>query len=1125
MSSMESDFMESASSMEELIEASKKLSSTNLSKFLSDYTQNSTASKLALVLGELSDKPNKEIKFSSLLNECVRKTPSMNFVEAGHIVSSAGKIYGRKVDELHSDVVNYNTNLSVDEVLEGNDKDKDSNLIKKIKKSRKIIRAHLEGARKVELELPKGRAKKRERKRKQTVTSTEPPKKFSLNIKQSRKFIIENKAKDYFIRQAEFTHPKTLHEFSVMPDIDREDQPDSKRNYSLFTRLFDIDSTTHEPDLRLRFHEMKDGDDPWLAFSLEFTLRDDINEAKDLCDKEDFKNEERLQRNSFDKDVSMADLLVQEKESDLSIVDSAYEPSSFFSKDINSEQPDLFIQEKGCEASIVDSAYGSLLLSTSSLFSTDELDSSVKTVDEIMEHPDESSLNSSQLLSSTQCFDPSNLLSSTQVEPPERPQILSVLTIPPPLSSNEKDECIDSPDLIEPLNRSELPAHMKKALDIENGTSALVEETLRPLNITFVDRRSSMDNESGIGSSALSGEHKKNNYFDPVNYRIVGDIKLNLMDPRFNNSVKTPSSLTQREQRLLCPKVMLFDIFNFTDFNAAFPENFQITIKTNILGRLSSCDSRSPSPMPLCALRATILNNVIVKPRNTEALGKRKRKVNQFKVRVPIELWKKTDKRELASLTSIDENETELVGFRGRRDVFSYPAKKQKISEDSIFLTPPKLPGDKSLIADLPASVCTNLLKDLLTPGSPVSDHFSDFDHSIENECIESQPLPLCEASDQQKDGIHTETNQAIRDESKVEDGLLNTLKEGENTSIEPSSVKSVETPSTNKAIGDVTTIEDGSLNTLKEGENTSIEPMPTGSLEEVLPSISKDEESEEALPSKSKEKSVEPESNEIITLESSAKRVIYSLKLSDENFEKLLEENLDHLQKLYSEELKDPKLLERIKQAEERSKFDIKESCFRIIDKFPKTDDPLLSKPTMSLEEIMKDEDKTFVSKVILSILIMTNKGVVKVSKPLHFDENKPYEWSDVLVTLLTRKRSLISAEEAYAEFQHKKIALSEEKPTTSRPPPDITVSPPKVRRIKTIEKRRAIKASTPSPIKQPSPFTPHSPMDMDSGYDNDTFSETSGSISNFDNCKWKTNKARRRLTSPSITSLDDWE
>ncbi|KAL5273787.1 NCAPH2 family protein [Megaselia abdita] len=1004
MSSMESDFMESASSMEELIEASKKLSSTNLSKFLSDYTQNSTASKLALVLGELSDKPNKEIKFSSLLNECVRKTPSMNFVEAGHIVSSAGKIYGRKVDELHSDVVNYNTNLSVDEVLEGNDKDKDSNLIKKIKKSRKIIRAHLEGARKVELELPKGRAKKRERKRKQTVTSTEPPKKFSLNIKQSRKFIIENKAKDYFIRQAEFTHPKTLHEFSVMPDIDREDQPDSKRNYSLFTRLFDIDSTTHEPDLRLRFHEMKDGDDPWLAFSLEFTLRDDINEAKDLCDKEDFKNEERLQRNSFDKDVSMADLLVQEKESDLSIVDSAYEPSSFFSKDINSEQPDLFIQEKGCEASIVDSAYGSLLLSTSSLFSTDELDSSVKTVDEIMEHPDESSLNSSQLLSSTQCFDPSNLLSSTQVEPPERPQILSVLTIPPPLSSNEKDECIDSPDLIEPLNRSELPAHMKKALDIENGTSALVEETLRPLNITFVDRRSSMDNESGIGSSALSG-------------------------------------------------------------------------------RLSSCDSRSPSPMPLCALRATILNNVIVKPRNTEALGKRKRKVNQFKVRVPIELWKKTDKRELASLTSIDENETELVGFRGRRDVFSYPAKKQKISEDSIFLTPPKLPGDKSLIADLPASVCTNLLKDLLTPGSPVSDHFSDFDHSIENECIESQPLPLCEASDQQKDGIHTETNQAIRDESKVEDGLLNTLKEGENTSIEPSSVKSVETPSTNKAIGDVTTIEDGSLNTLKEGENTSIEPMPTGSLEEVLPSISKDEESEEALPSKSKEKSVEPESNEIITLESSAKRVIYSLKLSDENFEKLLEENLDHLQKLYSEELKDPKLLERIKQAEERSKFDIKESCFRIIDKFPKTDDPLLSKPTMSLEEIMKDEDKTFVSKVILSILIMTNKGVVKVSKPLHFDENKPYEWSDVLVTLLTRKRSLISAEEAYAEFQHKKIALSEEKPTTSRPPPDITVSPPKVRRIKTIEKRRAIKASTPSPIKQPSPFTPHSPMDMDSG------------------------------------------
>lgn len=41
-------------------------------------------------------------------------------------------------------------------------------------------------------------------------------------------------------------------------------------------------------------------------------------------------------------------------------------------------------------------------------------------------------------------------------------------------------------------------------------------------------------------------------------------------------------------------------------------------------------------------------------------------------------------------------------------------------------------------------------------------------------------------------------------------------------------------------------------------------------------------------------------------------------------------------------------------------------------MDKFPKTDDPLKSKPTVSLQQIMKDEDKTFVSKVILSILIM---------------------------------------------------------------------------------------------------------------------------------------------------------
>lgn len=45
--------------------------------------------------------------------------------------------------------------------------------------------------------------------------------------------------------------------------------------------------------------------------------------------------------------------------------------------------------------------------------------------------------------------------------------------------------------------------------------------------------------------------------------------------------------------------------------------------------------------------------------------------------------------------------------------------------------------------------------------------------------------------------------------------------------------------------------------------------------------------------------------SDELITLESTTKRVIYSLKISDDNFEKLLEENLDRLQKLYSEELK----------------------------------------------------------------------------------------------------------------------------------------------------------------------------------------------------------------------------
>lgn len=66
---------------------------------------------------------------------------------------------------------------------------------------------------------------------------------------------------------------------------------------------------------------------------------------------------------------------------------------------------------------------------------------------------------------------------------------------------------------------------------------------------------------------------------------------------------------------------------------------------------------------------------------------------------------------------------------------------------------------------------------------------------------------------------------------------------------------------------------------------------------------------------------------------------------------------------------------MERIRQAEERSKFDIKESCFRIMDKFPKTDDPLRSQQVLSVEQIMENEDKTFVSKVILSILIMVSQ------------------------------------------------------------------------------------------------------------------------------------------------------
>lgn len=60
-----SDFMESAASLESLKEVCAKIgNATNLSKLLTDYTKSTTGAKLALVLQELSVRPNKEVKFS-----------------------------------------------------------------------------------------------------------------------------------------------------------------------------------------------------------------------------------------------------------------------------------------------------------------------------------------------------------------------------------------------------------------------------------------------------------------------------------------------------------------------------------------------------------------------------------------------------------------------------------------------------------------------------------------------------------------------------------------------------------------------------------------------------------------------------------------------------------------------------------------------------------------------------------------------------------------------------------------------------------------------------------------------------------------------------------------------------
>lgn len=417
-----------------------------------------------------------------------------------------------------------------------------------------------------------------------------------------------------------------------MPDIDREDQPDSKRNYSLFTRLFSLESLTTEPDLSLRFHRIQEGDDPWLAFSLEGILQDDINEAKDLCEEEIIKDE--------DLENVMTELPPEpQKDYEPSMVDSAYgsQPSTFFSdnltesleqqsetmligdeskvnEDDSGVQLDEKVNEDDCGIVLDECNKDEVDLNKDE--SGVQLDESKSQEElEIDTSMDESALSSSQM------FHSPNILSSTQVESTDTertalPRILSCITIPPPLSSNEHDECIDSPDFIEPLQRSELPAHLKKALDVENGQSALLEETLRPLNITFTDRRSSMDNESGIGSSALSGEEKKNSFYDAVNNRIVGDLKLNLMDPMFKNSVKPPSQLTEREQSLLCPRVVLFDIFSFIHFKDGVHPNNEF----NVLGRFSSCDSRSPSPMalpllPLSALKTTVINSVVAAPK------------------------------------------------------------------------------------------------------------------------------------------------------------------------------------------------------------------------------------------------------------------------------------------------------------------------------------------------------------------------------------------------------------------------------------------------------------------------------------------------------------------------------
>lgn len=229
----------------------------------------------------------------------------------------------------------------------------------------------------------------------------------------------------------------------------------------------------------------------------------------------------------------------------------------------------------------------------------------------------------------------------------------------------------------------------------------------------------------------------------------------------------------------------------------------------------------------------------------------------------------------------------DLLGFQGRRDVFAQQTKKRKLSMSDVLITPPKLTGDKSFNLDSSHHVCA--IEFNTPPGSPAECISKGSCNTIDRlgEVSSASPVSLSESSGTISD-------------SKIDESLASSSNGAmtRETSVDSAIVESLPTtPDSNEVTSD--SRNEGSL------DSTSNEAMSLSTAADSLIDGSLSFSTKEIDDDTHLEDDNRQEDKHIITLESSTKRVIYSLKLSDDNFDKLLEENLNLLQKLYSEELK----------------------------------------------------------------------------------------------------------------------------------------------------------------------------------------------------------------------------